>query len=469
MASTLAFWRRPDAKTLGDNSIGIHYGLISVWPCPKFEVIGVARTARAMGAAWSTDEAALLLHNLQAGVSLGGLTTQLGRTAGAITLRLNYMIPAEQNIDPGAAMAWLLARFAVEPGYDWRAVLTAPWARPPQPVELAASHLFSPPDQSSSRAAVTTSRAAKSGGRADTPDLAGVVGTVLSLQREQLFTAHPDLHMIGYFPEERIGTAGEQLYRRAGGLRISSWLRECTVDGGATTSLTSRIGRRHLHARSARRSGGGLAAPRSQRIIVERLGLHGDPARTLAAVATDLSLSRERVRQLQEQAFAHLRRRHRPPKPAQYVGQIFADVLNQAGDVGVDLLHAVLAVTDAAALSGPDALLVRTIAALTRRNDQVMRQVAADVEELAALRCAKAARAAGDAAAIERASRHVAIMLDDAEWPDTPVLLPDSSLIRPLRTTPQDREGAGTWTSPARSWINKPDDKDLGETHRRSR
>lgn len=423
--------------------------------CPQSEVIGVARTAGTMGVAWSMDEVAFLVDNLQAGMSLDELTTELGRTPAAIMLRLQRMIPADENIDPDAALPWLLARFAVEPDYDWRAVLTTRLAQDRQARSgLAPRTSFTRPIR---RPAVPRTR------RHDRLRVPAeqmrriwqdVVGAVLSPQRAELFAAHPDLPSIGYFPEDRIRAAGEQLYRHAGELRISSWARECTFDGGGTTSLTwaqvcdpgsdAAIVVRDLLDAAV----GGLAAPRNQRIIIERLGLHGEPARTLRAIATDLSLSRERVRQLQEQAFKQLRRRYQPPKPAQYVGQIFADVLDQASNAGVDLPHALLAVTDAAALTGPKPLLVRAIAALARRNDQVMRQVAAGVETLAARRRAEIAHAARDAAAIERASRRVAEMLEDAEWPETPVVLPDSLLIRPLRS-PQDREGAGTWTSPA--------------------
>ncbi len=48
--------------------------------------------------------------------------------------------------------------------------------------------------------------------------------------------------------------------------------------------------------------------PREQHILVRHYGLDGRPAETLAAVAITLGLSRERVRQLESQALAQLRK-----------------------------------------------------------------------------------------------------------------------------------------------------------------
>jgi RNA polymerase sigma factor (sigma-70 family) len=48
--------------------------------------------------------------------------------------------------------------------------------------------------------------------------------------------------------------------------------------------------------------------PRDQHILVRHYGLDGQPAETLAAIAITLGLSRERVRQLESQALAQLRK-----------------------------------------------------------------------------------------------------------------------------------------------------------------
>lgn len=48
--------------------------------------------------------------------------------------------------------------------------------------------------------------------------------------------------------------------------------------------------------------------PREQQILIRRFGLYGCPEETLDAIGTSLGMSRERVRQLQDRALAHLRK-----------------------------------------------------------------------------------------------------------------------------------------------------------------
>jgi RNA polymerase nonessential primary-like sigma factor len=51
-------------------------------------------------------------------------------------------------------------------------------------------------------------------------------------------------------------------------------------------------------------------APQQRQVLSLRFGLNGQPEMSLAKVGEILNLSRERVRQLEHQALAHLRRRH---------------------------------------------------------------------------------------------------------------------------------------------------------------
>ena len=52
-----------------------------------------------------------------------------------------------------------------------------------------------------------------------------------------------------------------------------------------------------------------LSSPPRQRLVLERrYGLSGEPAQTLAEIAAELGLTRERVRQIQVEALARLRR-----------------------------------------------------------------------------------------------------------------------------------------------------------------
>ncbi|WIM93307.1 hypothetical protein ACTOB_005282 [Actinoplanes oblitus] len=73
-------------------------------------------------------------------------------------------------------------------------------------------------------------------------------------------------------------------------LLLARWVRECAWDGGGTAALTwiplasaepdAVIAVRDLIAAAI----GGLGTARSRRIVTERLGLHGDAARTLQAL-----------------------------------------------------------------------------------------------------------------------------------------------------------------------------------------
>lgn len=51
-----------------------------------------------------------------------------------------------------------------------------------------------------------------------------------------------------------------------------------------------------------------LLKPRERHILIRRFGLNGHPAENLAAIGLSLGLSRERVRQLESQALARLRK-----------------------------------------------------------------------------------------------------------------------------------------------------------------
>jgi hypothetical protein len=417
---------------------------------------GATQTAKQprAGNAWSTEESTRLVENLRAGLSVKDLAALFGRTTGAIKARLARMIPAEEHVYRNAAAAWLLARFDVEPDYDWHGVLVSRLSQRRQNPATAPSGPHPSIDQ------VVTTRQAPAPRTGRTKTSASrvlaiwqdIVGAALQPARAEQFLANPGLPTMCRYPEDRILAAGTELYRRTRGLRIAHWVRECAWDGGGTASLTwdqvtslspdAAIIIRDLLTAAI----GGLPGERTQRIVMERLGLHGEPARTLRAIGADLDITGERVRQIQERALSQLRRRHQPPKPAHYVGEILAAVFADATGNGADVAHTLVALVDAADHTGSTRVLVQILAALTGHSDLARKHLSAEVETLVALRRAELVRNARDAAAADRASERIGRMFSDVEWASGPAIVPDRSSITPQRA-PNDQEGAGAWAS----------------------
>ncbi len=59
-----------------------------------------------------------------------------------------------------------------------------------------------------------------------------LVNATLAPESVQRFRAHPDLKDLGRQTEDRLRTAGADLYRRSGRLLLAEWARECAWDGG---------------------------------------------------------------------------------------------------------------------------------------------------------------------------------------------------------------------------------------------
>ncbi len=418
-----------------------------------------------VGAAWTMDEMAVMVRGLRDGRSVQELAVMVRRTPGGVAARLARMIPTEERVHRFEAANWLVVRFGVEPGYDWRAVLADRLAHRRQ--RSTRTNVLSPDDSPGVSPdtlphEAVTSESPEPRRRRAAPVVVpadqileiwqDVVGAILQPERAGSFLAHPDSAIIGRYPEDRVRAAARQLHRRTGELRLGRWVRECAWDGGGTAAVTwgplaeaepdAIIAVRDLITAAV----GGLTSARSRRILTERLGLHGEPARTLHAIGADLDITRERVRQLQEQAFGHFRQHRQPPKPAEYAGDILAGVVTEAAGAGSGLAQTLSVLAEAVAPAAPPRVVVRLLAALTGGSPQVANNLAAEVTTVRALRRAETARAARDAAAVSRAGQRVDRMLADADRPTRPAAAPERSLFTPLRT-PEEREGVGTWPS----------------------
>uniref|UniRef100_UPI003F4984C6 hypothetical protein n=1 Tax=Nocardia suismassiliense TaxID=2077092 RepID=UPI003F4984C6 len=79
------------------------------------------KTLRAW-AAWAEDDYHSLVRDLRNGIDLETAAANLGRTTGAITKRLTYFIPPEEDVEVTDREQWVRDRIA-RPRWDWLAVV----------------------------------------------------------------------------------------------------------------------------------------------------------------------------------------------------------------------------------------------------------------------------------------------------------------------------------------------------------
>jgi hypothetical protein len=279
----------------------------------------------------------------------------------------------------------------------------------------------------------------------------GLVGWTLSPPRAEEFLARPEISTLGRHQAGRLRTAGAELHRRSGQLLLAQWARECAWDGGGTVTLDwARLAVSDADAVTVARdlvavAVAGLPRERDRTVLAQRLGLDGDAALPLRDIGAGLHLSGERVRQVQDRAVGQLCRRHTPPSPGNYAGQVIAGVISEAADDGAEPAAALLTLAVAVCPGMPTGFAVQLLARLAGHNQHASRHLTAEVMTLLAVRRAQLARVPRQARSAELAAERVGRMLQHAEWPGGRDPAPPRSAVRPQRATGGDE--AGTWQS----------------------
>jgi hypothetical protein len=242
------------------------------------------------GARWTREEEAELVTEIQACTDLAAIAEHHGRRQGGIRARLIMMIPDDENVPEGEEIAWITARLA-DPGFDWRAQLDRVL---------------------DDRAATRDSRGVSSTTRVSDPDAVLAIwqqisDSELSGQRKAGFLAHPALDDLVAFTADVIAECGHRIHDVGGQLLLDAWAAECAAPG--LTGLPSAS----VVVESLRRISetvrmlvatvlGALPDEAARTLLQRRLGLRDGRPETLQQIATELGVSRERIRQRQERA-----------------------------------------------------------------------------------------------------------------------------------------------------------------------
>jgi hypothetical protein len=312
------------------------------------------------GSPWTAAEDERLVDGLLSGSTVAVLAERHGRTPGAIQGRLLRMIPVRENVSREVAADWLLERLRSS-DYPWREVLE------------------------SRAAARRTARAVRAGRARSTADVADradhrpdhvldvwqeVVGSTLSAERRAVFLARPEVEELRHHPDRILAAAAHDLYERHRELRLDWWAEQCARAAlGAPVLDWSRLSVAHETAMAIRQivvaAVAGLSSERRQLITARRLGLDGGQSPTLQAIGDALGISRERVRQLQDQALRELSRGHGNGPAQRLLIALRADAADADVDPGLVLL-----MLAQLGLPGGDVRLAVTVLALLTGDDR---------------------------------------------------------------------------------------------------
>jgi hypothetical protein len=242
------------------------------------------------GARWTPEEEEALVAAVRAGAALQAIAERHGRGRGGIESRLRKMIPADADVPKEEQLGWIVGKLA-DPAFDWRTPLaqSRPARRP-----SSEARPRSPAPAASSPAEVLGIWQA-----INHRELAG--------QRRADFLVHPAIDDLVYFPAEIQRERGYHSYERHGHLLLNDWAAECAMPGWtdlpSAGDLLAPLATAGDTVRKLVAATVAAIPDEGDRSILERrLGLPAGTPQTLEAIAADLGLSRERIRQRQDRA-----------------------------------------------------------------------------------------------------------------------------------------------------------------------
>jgi hypothetical protein len=330
------------------------------------------------GSPWTAEEDERLVDGLRSGVTVGVLAERHGRTPGAIGARLVRMIPAAENVPREAAADWLRDRLQ-SPDYPWREVLERRTAARRGARAARATRV--------DRARLT----ALGPDRADHEPgyVLGVwqdtVGFALVEQHRAVFVERAEVAELRHYPDRVLTGAARDVYDRDGELRLERWAVQCARAALDVPVLDwSRVVAAGEIAAAVRRivaaAVAGLTSERRQLIMAQRLGLDGGRPQTYQSIGEALGISRERARQVQDQALRALGRRY-GNEPAQ---RLLADIRADAVAAGVSPARVLLTLAQLGVPGGDVRLAVTALAILTGDNRDAAQRLAAEAVALPA-------------------------------------------------------------------------------------
>jgi Sigma-70, region 4 len=329
------------------------------------------------GSPWTAEEDERLVDGLRSGVTVGVLAERHERTPGAIGARLVRMIPAGENVPREAAADWLRERLQ-SPDYPWQEILECRTAARRNARAAQATRV--------DRARLT----ALGSNRADhEPEyVLGVwqdtVGFTLAEQRQAVFVERAEVAELRHYPDQVLTGGARDVYDRDGELRLDRWAVQCARAALGIPALDwSRVSAAGEIAAAVRRivnaAVAGLSSERRQLIMAQRLGLDGEP-QTFQSIGEALGISRERVRQVQDQALRALGRRY-GNEPAQ---RLLAGIRADATAAGVSPARVLLTLAQLGVPGGDVRLAVTALAILTGDNRDDAQRLATEAVALPA-------------------------------------------------------------------------------------
>ncbi|MEU9022102.1 TnsA endonuclease N-terminal domain-containing protein [Actinomadura sp. NPDC048394] len=276
-----------------------------------------------------------------------------------------------------------------------------------------------------------------------------ITGLELTEKQRTEFLCRSATAVLAAQPLDALQKAGERLWLRRKRLDLLEWVLEADWPGLpdvvihaadlVATSPEVGLALHELVAAAVAR----LPAKRGRYILEERLGLDGrGTVRTLKELGEELDVSRERVRQLQEQALRTLGtpRDSLVPRADDYCRQVLSRLLDEIDadhqDQRVELL---LDATELAFPQVPPSLAVSALVWLAGRGKKASQAAGAAIPGIIKARQREKKRASQEHALLQRTDERVQAVLDQVEWPNHRAKAEGLEGFVPLRTSKEGR------------------------------
>ncbi|TWH15964.1 TnsA endonuclease N-terminal domain-containing protein [Prauserella rugosa] len=408
-----------------------------------------AAAASHQGKAWTLEEDRQLVQEITTGASAEDIAQRHGRSVGGIRSRARRMIPPEERVATVDALGWMERTLAANPAYDWQSVLDR---RRRARSSSRTGRRQGPAGEPRKRTADQRSPTPPAGADGVLVVWEAVTGHTLSGERRQEFLCRPATRVLTRFDDDTLRRAGRAVHDRTGTLLLETWALECRQPGLSDVTITvEQVVAAHPDVAADVRELVSAAAAeirhdRARRALSRVIGLDGDPA-TLATVAKEMGLSRERIRQLVDKAFT------RWAQPVEgtaghHARTVLSELLAhppQGGPVALLL--------DLAELAFPAANPRYSVKTLARVAGYVpasgMQHLFAEVTSLLRMRKRHLRKEAAAQRQLERATARIDRLLELADWPDE--LAPAPPSLHRLRSPDEvsaDEDDDRRWYSP---------------------
>ena len=299
---------------------------------------GMERVTERRGKPWGHDECLELVARVRSGLADEEIAAAHGRSVNSVRARAMRILGSDRPRTRAAAIPRLRERLAVA-GEDWRDPSTRTVRIRPRvadETDMGVGGPFPPEDIDGIGLVLAVWEAA--------------TATELDPELRSVFRARAETTALAGFPRHTLLATARDLVGRRGRLRLTTWLAACRGYDAAALAPPPAADEpdegfaevRELIAATVE----DLAHERHRLVLGRRLDLDSSGAATLAELGVTLGVTRERVRQVQEQALREVAAASRDVRrPAARLAAVLASMLGadtavEAAQRGADAVGA---------------------------------------------------------------------------------------------------------------------------------